>query len=256
MPWACTRTAPRYWGGLQPRSDIDLLVVSSRKTSSVERIRLVTGLLQVSGAGVPGEGSRPLELTIVAQSDIRPWHYPPRLEFQYGEWWRKEFEKGEIAPWKTPSPDLTVLLKMARNSCRTIFGPPPTAVMDLIPQADVLRGMIEGIPSLLSDLDWDTRNVILTLARIWTTAVTGEIRSKAAAAEWVLARLPQRHRTVLDRAREVYLGLQDDRWEDLRPLVRPYVEHVIGQLERLGTTEKKPSALHIYTPWRLLDGEY
>ena len=43
--------------------------------------------------------------------------------------------------------------------------------------------MLDGVPSLMADLADDTRNVLLTLARIWTTVATGEIRSKDEAAD-------------------------------------------------------------------------
>ena len=77
--------------------------------------------------------------------------------------------------------------------------------------------MLEGIDPLLADLDDDTRNVVLTLARIWTTLGTGEFRSKDAAADWALERLPEEHRAVLARARAIYLGDEPERWDDLRP---------------------------------------
>jgi streptomycin 3"-adenylyltransferase len=76
--------------------------------------------------------------------------------------------------------------------------------------------------------------VVLTLARIWTTVATGIIRSKDAAADWALARLPEEHRPVLAHARATYLGEEDDSWEDRRLRVRPHVDHVILEIERLG----------------------
>src|SRR6266540_352922 len=37
--------------------------------------------------GAPGPGpARPVELTIVVQSEVRPRRYPPRRELWYGEW--------------------------------------------------------------------------------------------------------------------------------------------------------------------------
>ena len=71
--------------------------------------------------------------------------------------------------------------------------------------------------ALLADLGGDTRNVILTLARIWSTVARGDIRSKDAAADWALDRLPGEHRPVLARARAIYLGHEEERWDDLRP---------------------------------------
>jgi hypothetical protein len=50
--------------------------------------------------------------------------------------------------------------------------------------------MADELPSLVADLESDTRNVLLTLARMWTTVATGRIVSKDAAAAWALERLP------------------------------------------------------------------
>ena len=73
---------------------------------------------------------------------------------------------------------------------------------------------------------------VLTLTRIWATAATGEIRTKDAAADWALARLPDEHRPVLARAKSVYLGQDDDRWDDLRPRLQPFADHLVGLIER------------------------
>jgi hypothetical protein len=83
----------------------------------------------------------------------------------------------------------------------------------------------------MDELLSDTRNVLLTLARIWTTLATGTIRSKDAAADWVLERLPDEHRPVLAHARAVYLGAEREHWDDLRPAVRPCADFLLGAIE-------------------------
>ncbi|MGW2149697.1 aminoglycoside adenylyltransferase domain-containing protein [Nonomuraea bangladeshensis] len=91
-------------------------------------------------------------------------------------------------------------------------------------------------PELLAELNDDTRNVLLTLARIWTTLATGEIRSKDAAADWALALLPPRHRPVLEHARNLYLTChyQDEVWDDaLKAQVRPHVDEVLSRIDDL-----------------------
>ena len=220
-------------GGLQPHSDIDFLVVSKRGTTPEEKRVLIDRLLPISGRGDPSGRSRSIELTIAVQSEIRPWHYPPRCDFQYGEWFRGEFEGGNLAPWPTPNPDLALLITMVMHGNKPLFGPPPAEIMDSVPQGDVVRSIVGGIPNLLDDLDRDTRNVVLTFARIWTTIATGAVRSKDAAADWALVRLPEEHRPVLARARAIYVGDREERWDDLAPRVRPHVDHIVREIERL-----------------------
>jgi len=159
-------------GGLKPRSDLDVIAVSARPTTREEKRRLVERLLAVSGE----EGRRRLELTIVVQSAIRPWRYPPSFDFQYGDWWRAEFQRGDLEPWSSNvKPDLAVMLTMVLLADRPLLGPPPATVLDPVPRDDLVRAMVD-LDELLLDLDWDTTNVVLTLARVWSTLATGEIR--------------------------------------------------------------------------------
>lgn len=221
-------------GGLRPASDVDLLVVSRRGMDDRERRLLLDGLLAASGFE---GGLRPVELTVVVHSEIRPWRFPPTGDFLYGEWLRDTFRAGAL-PRPEPMPDLALLVTMARAGDRPLAGPPPSRVLDPVPHADLVRASVAGIPGLLDDLDGDTRNVVLTLARVWTTLATGEIRSKDAAADWALAHLPPEHRPVLEHARTLYLHhrYSEERWSDaLRARVRPHVARVLTEIDRLSS---------------------
>jgi predicted nucleotidyltransferase len=198
--------------GLRRESDLDILVVSNRRTTDDERRALIDGLLPLSGSRGGETGKRHLEVTVVARPDIQPWQYPPPMELQYGDWWRREFESGE-EPWSSPNPDLAVLLTAARADCVALFGPPIAELVDLIPRDDLAKAMLDVIPDLMADLDGDVRNVLLTLARVWFTLHTGEIAAKDVAADWAIARLPEGRGDALSRARAGYLGDLDDSWE-------------------------------------------
>jgi streptomycin 3"-adenylyltransferase len=173
-------------------------------------------------------------LTVVVESEIRPWHYPPAFDFQYGDWLRSEFESGNVEPWPTTTnPDLASLIAMVLLANAPLFGPSPAEIFDPVPQRDLVSAMVEGVDALLGDLDWDTRNVVLTIARIWSTMATGEIRSKDAAADWALPRLPEEHRAVLARARAIYLGDEEERWDDIMSRVRPHADNVVAEIDQL-----------------------
>jgi streptomycin 3"-adenylyltransferase len=221
-------------GGLRPASDLDVLVVSRRAMTPPERQALLDGLLAISGSAA---GGRPVELTVVVQAEVRPWRFPPTSDFLYGEWMRAEFAAGG-PPQPQPTPDLALLIPQVLAGDRALLGPPPAELLDPVPPDDVVRAGVAGVPDLLTDLDGDTRNVVLTFARIWTTAATGEIRSKDAAAEWALARLPAEHRPVLNHARDLYLRstYSQETWpEGLKAAARPCVDEIIARLqEELG----------------------
>lgn len=220
-------------GQLRPRSDTDVFVVARRGLVPDERRALVEGLMDISGRRARiGGPARPIELTIVVGSDVRPWRYPPRCDFQYGEWLRDGYERGEL-PAAEASPDLAPIISMVLLGDRPLVGPPPAEVLDPVPHDDLVRAVVHGIPGLLDDLETDTANVVLTLARIWTTVATGRLRAKDAAADWALERLPDEHRPVLERARAIYLGeIDDEEMADLRPLIRRHAEYVIREIER------------------------
>jgi predicted nucleotidyltransferase len=228
-------------GGLRPDSDLDVLVVSKRRTTREEKQHLIDRLLAISGTRTPQGRLRRIELTIVVEREIKPWRYPPSMDFQYGDWLRGEFEHGNLEPWPSTNPDVAALITMVLLADTPVIGPPPRDVFAPVPRDDLVRAISGGIDELVGDLDTDTRNVILTLARIWTTVATGVIRSKDAAADWALARLPAEHRAVLVRARAIYLGEAEDSWEDLQPRLRPYVAYVVAQIGRAGDCARMQS---------------
>jgi predicted nucleotidyltransferase len=219
-------------GGLRPLSDIDVLAVSARQTTRHEKERMVAHLLSVSGTYLSAVPPRPVELTIVVWSEIRPWRYPPRMDFQFGEWWRDMFQRGEVEPWpSSTNPDLSVLVTMALHGGVTLAGPPPSEVFDPVPPADFIDALVAGMGAVVQDIDWDTRNVVLTLARIWGGVVTGAVQSKDKAAEWALPRLASEHRAVLARARGIYLGTEEEHWEDIEVSIRAFADAVIAEIE-------------------------
>ncbi|GAA3943983.1 aminoglycoside adenylyltransferase domain-containing protein [Actinoplanes auranticolor] len=216
-------------GGLRPASDVDILAVTRRSLTEDQRRALIAGLLPISGSAV---GARPVELTVVVQAAVRPWRYPPTGDFRYGEWLRADYEAGLI-PAPEPMPGLALEAAVALAGDRTLAGLPPAQVLDPVPTELLFRAGVDGIPGLLADLAEDTRNVLLTLARIWTTLATGTIVAKDTAADWALARLAPEHRPVLAFARDLYLttSYADESWSDeLKAQVGPHVDAVLARI--------------------------
>ena len=218
-------------GQLRPTSDVDLLVVSRRPTSPEEKRRLVDGFTRISaGANRPATW-RPLDVTVVVASKIRPWRDHPRIDFQYGEWLRANFEAGDVEPSATSNPDLAVRLTAVRQGARPVFGPAPRELIDPVPSAQLIEAVQAGIEPLLDDLESDTRNVLLTLARIWITTATGRIVSKDEAAEWAMQRLPEDHRSMLARARDEYLSSEEyESWADVTALAQELADRLVHEI--------------------------
>lgn len=228
-------------GGLKPASDVDLLAVTAQTMDDHERRALVDGLMRVSESRMGARFdplARSLELTVLVQSEVRPWRYPPTADFLYGEWLRQEIEAGG-PPRPASMPNLAITVSLALSGNCPLYGPPPAELLDPVPPADVVRGSLHAIPCLLNSLSDDTRNVVLTFSRIWVTLATGEIMSKDGAADWALARLPREHRPVLAHAKELYLTRQyrEEIWNDeLKARVGPHVEAVLDEIHRLRRT--------------------
>jgi streptomycin 3"-adenylyltransferase len=228
-------------GGLHPHSDLDALVVSERALSSEEKRKLVDRILPISWQQTPSGIDRGIELTVVVQSDVSPWRYPPNRDFQYGDWLRLALERGETEAWAAkPDPDLASLITQVLAADVALLGPAPARVFDPVPFPDVLDAIVVGVDHWVGNIDDDTRNGILALARIWSASATGSLHSKDVAAAWALDRLPEDHKAVLARARAIYLGEEEDRWDDAREEVRRYADYVVGEIDRL--TDRPRSA--------------
>ena len=219
-------------GGLRPRSDIDVLCVVSEPTHQHERAVLMRRIMAISGSRAALGPARPVELTIVVGRDVRPWRYPPRCDFRYGEWLRDEYEQGKV-PAPFVNPDLAPLLAMTLQGDRPLVGPPPAVLLDPVPRQDLDRALVGEVPRLLAEITTDTTNVLLTLTRIWRTLTTGEFTPKDVAADWVLERLPPEHRAALARARAVYLGHEPDSWDELQPEVTQLAGEIVRAINRI-----------------------
>ena len=234
---------------LKPHSDIDILVATRRGLCSSERSSLATAMLRVSSCRVERTSClRPLELTVFAESAVRPWKHPPRLEFLYGEWLRDAFES--LTPPKYPvrRADLTTVLAMALQSSYPLFGLPIQEAIDGIPESDVFSSMTDGIPDLLRDFEGDTVNVLLTFTRMWYTLANKEFTSKDNAARWVLGKLPDLHHAAIDDAMDVYLGMRETPPGNYVRSARACVDYMLKQIEGMIAGVRKTRRSHVARP--------
>ncbi|KMJ45793.1 adenylyltransferase [Xenorhabdus khoisanae] len=201
-------------GGLRPCSDVDLLVVIDQPMTSEVRECLAADLMRISGRHPSDpDGRRPVELIVFLRADLAASLYPARSEFIYGEWLRHEYEMGEI-PKPICDPELTLVLAQSRQEAIPLVGPNASSLLPAISRSDICRAIKDVLPDLIETLQGDERNVLLTLARMWRTLVTGEFVPKDVAADWASARLPAMQATVLADARETYLRGCEKDWRN------------------------------------------
>ncbi|EJE52100.1 nucleotidyltransferase family protein [Acidovorax sp. CF316] len=198
-------------GGLQPRSDIDLMVTVAQPLAGATREALMCALLAHSAPpGSPG-ALRALEVTVVVLGEVAPWRYPARREMQFGEWLRGDILAGRFEP-AMPDPDLAILLTKLRLHSVALVGPPAVDLFAPVPASDLRRALADTIAQWDAPPDWqgEEASILLALARIWYSASTGAIASKDAAAAWAAERMPPEHAALVQRAARAYLdGLED-----------------------------------------------
>jgi len=235
-------------GGVQPTSDVDILVITKRPASLLEKRQLVEGLMTISAPWPPPGPETCVEVTVVAQPQVRPWRYPPSFDLQYGEWLRKRFENGDDSALQaTVNPDLTTLLTIVLLGDQPLFGPPPGELLDSVLMDDCVEAMVSGIDVFMNGFEGDTRNLLLRLARIWQTVVTGIIDRKDRAALWAKERLPSDYQQLMERAREMYLGLQPDKWTGWPSEARACADYMISQIRREATRRRPGLVLRLVT---------
>ena len=196
--------------GLRKRSDVDLLAVVGEALPASVRAPLSADLMTVSGL-YPFDpmGRRPLEVIIVRLADLERMPYPARAEFVYGEWLRDALEGGAVLQAEA-SPEFTLLIAQAREEAVALMGPSIADLASNIPSDVIRRAIVDLLPELVESAKGDERNVLLTLARMWRTLVTGQFVSKDAAADWARPLLSDQAAGTLARARDAYLGSGDD----------------------------------------------
>ena len=224
-------------GGLQKFSDIDLFAVSKRETTRKEKELLEKALLKISGIYSVSHDLKPIELIIVTKSEVIPWKYPPeydypKFDFLYGDWLRKEFENGILEPWHTKEmPNLALIITQILLQHKTLFGLNPEELLEEVPYSDFVHGTTAELSFLIRDIDWDTRNILLTLTRMWSTLETDTIRSKENAVSWAIEKIPEEFRPVLENARAVLQGEKEESWEELKNSIRPCAEYMIERIK-------------------------
>lgn len=87
-----------------------------------------------------------------------------------------------------------------------------------VPRSGFVDALLAEASELMQDSNRDV-NAVLTLARIWNNVATSDIRSKDDTADWALTRLAPDHHAVLQRARDLYVGVGQEDWEELEQAI-------------------------------------
>ena len=216
-------------GGLHPDSDVDILILTDGEMSDCVRKEFTDQLLKISGL-VGDRTKRPLEVTVFNQKEIAPWRFPPKYEYMYGEWLRDEIQAGKL-PCPRHDPDAAILLWQARMHSVPLKGEKAHFYIPDICIQDIGEAIRLSLPGLLSNLKEDTRNVLLTLSRMWFTLEEKAVCPKDAAADWAGSRLPCGLAQLMKTAGNAYLGIADDCKMGMESQVTELAEYLAVKIE-------------------------
>lgn len=73
---------------------------------------------------------------------------------------------GEIEPSNLEMPDLALIITQVLLKSQTLFGEQPEKILAPVLHSDFIKAMLQDLDRLAADIKDDTRNVLLTLARI------------------------------------------------------------------------------------------
>ena len=232
-------------GCFNPRvSDIDLLVVTRRHVGAIKR-ELAALLLAASLKPCP------IELSMLARGDLRPWRFPTPFDFHFSEDWRPAYEAG-IAFNSMPETDddLAAHVKVTRRRGMRLFGEPIAKVLPPVPSKDYLN-------SIASDLSRARRKLsasptaekrmlaatylVLNASRALAFVRTDQVLSKAEGAAWALANAPGKYAPAIRGALREYRSGFKHTDVDIR-LVRSFAAYVRGAIMRRGAAHSTSSS--------------
>src|SRR6266496_2260788 len=103
-----------------------------------------------------------------------------------------------------------------------LFGQPPAEILDPVPHDDI-------ISRIVGDLDEDTTQRDPGARPHLEQRRHRGHPLQGAAADWALNPLPEEHTAALARARAGLADTEEERWDDIKPYVRPHADHVVGE---------------------------
>ena len=127
-------------------------------------------------------------------------------------------------------PDLALIITQVLLKSKTLYGSEPKQLLTYVPYHDFMKAMLHDLNRLATDLEHDTRNVLLTYARIWSTLETNAIRSKPAAADWVINHLPKIYQPVMKRAKSICIGVENEYWDDIEVLIKSCADFMVDKI--------------------------
>ena len=192
------------------RSDLDVLVLTTRPVARGAKLGLVKAFLRRSQAPAP------LEISVVARQDLTPWQHPTPYQLHFSEAWRERLraEATSLAWLAWPDgaqgtdPDLATHVTMARARGIALLGPPPAQALPDVPPADYLAAILRDSEAALTQPLANSVSTVLNLCRIAWYLRAQVLSSKEEAGVWAQETVRPAHQPLVRQALAAYRGAE------------------------------------------------
>ncbi|WP_214827743.1 aminoglycoside adenylyltransferase domain-containing protein [Exiguobacterium algae] len=195
-------------GGFQPdRSDLDLLLVTSRSLDQTEKEAVLNLCLKWSASPYP------LELSILSQDQLQNWCHPSPFEFHFSEGWRERFERAEAAMKATlqtgvRDPDLAAHVKVIMERGIVWKGEAIEHILSGYEESHFEDAIHRDVMDCFDSVQFDPVYALLNMVRAFAYKKEQYLLSKQEAYSWLRTRndFPGNIEATVRKASLVYSG--------------------------------------------------
>jgi hypothetical protein len=192
-------------------SDLDLLVLASRPLLRDTKLGVAQACLRRSLQPAP------VELSVLAPSDLSPWQYPTPYQFHYSEAWRERLSADTTSTawlaWSTGQqgrdPDLAAHITLSRARGIALVGKPPAETLPEVPPAEYLASITADSEAALTQPLTNPVATVLNLCRVAWYLRAQVLSSKEEAGVWAQEAVRAAHKALVRQALAVYRGSQE-----------------------------------------------
>jgi predicted nucleotidyltransferase len=201
------------------RSDIDLLVVTTRAMSIETKRRVAQLLLHSSMA------PNPIEISFLVEQQMHPFQHPLPFDLRYSETWRERYHReladGSWTQWNDTvhtDADLAAHFTIILNRGICFFGKPVKEIFPPVPARYYTASIMGDFADAREGRLTTPVYFILNACRVYAYLLDGSIFSKDEGGAWGLLTLPGEYHSVIAQALDTYRGNRNHELFDLAAL--------------------------------------
>lgn len=213
-------------------SDLDILIISERELTQIDRQLFARLLLELSNQ------PHPIETSVLHRDQVYSGEHPYPYEYHYSEAWREQQAADLLdEAWGEPphqpltDPDLAAHIVITRERGIHLYGVPARQVLPEVPADDYVDALLYDFDEAVKEITRNPVYGVLNLCRVYWYLLKSAIASKDEAGVWAASYLPEEYRAVVSLALRVYRGGREAEFEKgtLRQFAA-YIDHEVRNL--------------------------